>query len=326
MRYRLLPLVLLLSILPAWGDGDTPSAMITHLSGGAVVVSNGQKAPAQPTMPLMPRTLLDLRGGTQMTVVFFSDGHHEEYAGPCLVGIGKKQGKVLHGPDSARTVTVENSALVKAIDPAALTETPSGTGLSFQKGAGGNPVFSWKANQPGPYIVTVYKPAEGSQPRAAVWSTEVAALSANYQGPTLDPDTTYVWNLKGAGIDLGSMQFRIHTDDTPELLTLAQSEATGMTQADPGDTTPHVLLSTVYQQHGMSSQAVDALMPAVNAQPNETAFMQRLKGTFQQMGEEASAKKWEEAERYAEDNSPPDSIWGLDGYYDTDSWPWDWDL
>ena len=109
--------------------------MITNLTGPALVVVKGEKTPAAPMMNLFPKTLIELRGGTKMTVVFFGQGTQEQYVGPALVGIGVHRGKVFHGEESARTVVSTNSALVKAVDPNALSEAP-GKGISGHSRSG----------------------------------------------------------------------------------------------------------------------------------------------------------------------------------------------
>lgn len=311
-------LTLFLCSVPALAQ--SPSAMITNLTGPALVVVKGEKTPAAPMMNLSPKTLIELRGGTKMTVVFFGQGTQEQYTGPALIGIGDHRGKVFHGEESARTVVATNSALVKAVDPSALSEAPGQGNLQASRGADGKTTLSWTTTTPGPYLVSIIKPAQAGKARTNVWGEEVAAKSLVYTGPKLDPSLTYIVEVKSGSVEIDTTQFRVK-DGVAQALTAAQAEADGLTAADPSDTTGPVLMSALYAQHGMHQKAVEALQPALNARPSEDAFVDRLNV----MGKAVNAKANKDT-AYAQAIYRDQGNWGYGPYYDPEAYGWnDWD-
>ncbi len=299
---------------------QTPSAMITNLAGPALVLVKGEKTPAAPTMNLAPKTLIELRGGTKMTVVFFSTGTQEQYVGPALIGVGENRGKVFHGEESARKVVATNSALVKAIDPNALAEAPGKGNLSAVRGADGKTTLSWTTSTPGPYLVSIIKPAQGGKPRTNVWGEEVAAKSLVYSGPKLDPSVTYIVEVTGGTVEIDSTQFRVK-DGVAQALSAAEAEADGLTAANPNDTTGPVLLSALYAQHGMNKKAVDTLQPLYATHPNESAFIDRMNA----MGKTVNATANKDT-AYAQAIYRNQTNWGYGAYYDPGAYGWNsWD-
>ncbi len=323
MRKLLTALTLLILTLPVLADepnaADGPSAMVTHLTGSAVMVVDGQKTFVEPMTHINPKTLVELRGGAKMTVVYFASGAQENYTGPALIGIGSNRGKVFHGDDSARTVVTTGSNLVKAVDPHALTETPDFGPVSITS-ADGKTVFSWTTEKSGPYHVSVFKPAQGQTPRTKVWAEQTNDKSITYGGPTLNSAFSYVVLVEVGRDKIGASLFR-EVDGSAQVFDNHQAEATKMSAADPTNPTPHVLLSTLYTQHGQTDKAKDSMQMAINAQPDEDAFIARMKTMTKQISEKADADTAEMRGIYqAQDN------WALAPYYDPMSWPWSgWD-
>ncbi len=294
--------------------------MITRLEGSAVMVVDSRKLLAQPLENLPPKSLLELRGGSKLTVVYFASGIQEEYTGPALVGVGLNRGKVFYGEESARSVVSSGSALIRAVDPAALPEKvdfgPVQVRLKF-----GTTTFEWETGIPGPYHLTVFLPARGKTPRSVVWSQSTPEKSSDYTGPELNPEVTYVVVVDGAGREkVAANLFRLH-EGSVEMFQAARQEADTMAAARPDDPTPHVLLSTLYTQHGRLEEAADAMGRALGAQPDEDAFIERMKDLTKHASEEAD-KNTAFVRGYYEARE----AWGLGPYYDPLVWPWDgWD-
>ena len=299
---------------------QSPSAMITHVQGSAIVVVGGKRISAQAMATLAPQTLIELRGGATMTAVFFASDSIEEYTGPALIGIGKNRGQVFHGDPSARKVSATNSDLVRSIDPHALTEMPGNGNLSVARSESAT-TLSWNTDLAGPYHVTVVKPAQNNIPRTVVWSSETAAKSLAYAGPKLDADLSYFVTVKAGSTLIADSLFRVH-DGKVQGLSAARAEADKMSQVKPKDATPHVLMSTAYGQHGMHDKSVDSMQYAINAQPDEDAFIGRMKTMMGQVNKTA-----EDHTAYARGYYEAQENWGTDTYYDPHAWRWEdgWD-
>lgn len=315
-------LIILLSFLFLTAPilAQTPSAMITNVQGPAIVVIGEKRISAQAMATLAPQTLIELRGGATMTAVFFATDSIEEYSGPALIGIGKNRGQVFHGDPSARKVRAVNSDLVRSIDPHALTEMPGNGSLSVARSEAGT-TLSWNTDLAGPYSVTVIKPAQNNTARTVVWSAETANKNVPYAGPELDPALTYFVTVKAGSTVIGDSLFRVHNGKV-EPLSAALAEAEKMSQAKPKDATPHVLMSTAYAQHGMHDKSVNSMQYAINAQPDEDAFIGRMKTMMGQVNKTA-----EDHTAYARGYYEARENWGTDTYYDPHAWRWEdgWD-
>jgi hypothetical protein len=289
--------------------------MITSLDGSALVIAAAGKTVAEPMMPLNAHTLVELRAGAKMSIVFFSKGSHERFTGPALIGIGHNRAKVFKGEESSRQVVSTGSSLIQSIDPHALNEAPSSGGVSVSTAAGKTTISWQQGSAPGPYLVEVYKPAQGDTPRSNVWSEELAGTSVDYSGPDLSPDTTYVAEVHG----MGGSQFRI-VEGSAEILGAAREEADQMSAANPDDTTPHVLMHTLYGQLGQNRQAALALQPAIEAQPDENAFVRRLNVMGQRVNRQANVDTAVSQAVYRADD------WTYSPFWDAESWSWNgWD-
>lgn len=317
MRQLLLSLTLCFLAMPALAD--SPTAMITSLNGSALVINGDTKTVAEPMMSLTPRTLIELRQGATMSVVFFSRGSHVRFTGPALIGIGKNRSKVFEGNPSAATEVASDSALIKAIDPNALAEAPPSGGVSASTQDGKTTIF-WQAKGQGPFLVNIYKPAQNGQPRASVWAEELMGTSVVYTGPVLDPNVTYVAEVKAGETRIAGTQFRVGGGHIQNL-GAAKAEADAMASSDPSDTTPHVLMHTLYAQVGDNDSAVLALHPAMAAQPEEDAFVNRLNVMGQAINRKANQDTaYAQAYYQAEEN------WTYSPFWDADRWDWDgWD-
>jgi hypothetical protein len=317
MKKLLVLLLLFVFSLPSLAD--TPSAMITNLAGRAVVITKEKREPAQPMDSLLPGTLVELRGGAKMTVAFLAPNTLEQYEGPCLIGIGKNRGKVFDGDASSRKVIATDSAPVKAVDPHALSEHPGDGMLSVSKD-GSSLNFSWVTTLPGPYTVSVLKPEQGAEPRTHLWSEQTDSKNSTYKGPVLNSHFTYVVKVESGPTTIARSQMRMA--DGTALLSQAKSEADKLKLADPTDTTPHVLMSTAYAQHGQHKESTDSLNMAIEAQPSEDAFIGRMKTMMGKISKTAD-KDTEYASGYyqAQEN------WGTNTYYDPEAWGWEdgWD-
>jgi hypothetical protein len=254
-----------------------------------------------------------------MSVVFFSQGRHERFQGPALIGIGKNRSKIFMGEASALKSSNDGSALIKAIDPHALADGVASGGLTISSD-GGKTSLSWPSDTPGPYLVSVYKPGQGGGPRTNVWSELLAKNTVVYTGPALDPTVTYVAEVRANNVRVAGTQFRVG-GGTVQMLGAAQAEAQQMAAADPTDTTPHVLMHTLYSQVGDHEQAAISLYPAAEGQPQEDAFVTRLNAMGKQINRKANADTaYAQAFYQAQDN------WTFAPYWDPNRWTWDgWD-
>lgn len=310
-------LMLCLVAMPAWAD--TPSAMITSLKGSAMVISGGHETTANPMMSLEPRTLIELRPGTSLSLVFFSRGSHERFEGPALIGIGKNRAHVFEGGEDQRQEVGTGLTSVRSIDPAALRERPSSGGLTAER-EGGNTVIRWPSTVPGPYLVSIYKPAQGNSPRLSVWAEKLAGNSVIYNGPVLDSKTTYVAEVKTDKVRIAASLFRV-TGGQAEYLGAAQAETEQMTSSHPSDTTPRVLMHTLYSQAGDIDKATASLYPAIDGQPEEDAFVNRLNVMGKEVNRKANADT-----AYAQGIYAAQDNWTFAPYWDPDRWMWDeWD-
>jgi len=274
-------------------------------------------------MALPDKSLLEVRGGSKVTVAYLGSGNQEIYTGPALIGVGKNRGTVFHGDPSARREIASNSTLIKTIDPHALNETlPPGAHAVNVTTNDGTTVFSWPADAPGPFVVSVYKPATTSTPRTVMWTHEVAYTSTNYAGPQLNSSLSYVVEVEAGKNLIATSQFRAGPQAQAQLQA-ATSEAQKMAKANPEDPSSHVLLSTVQTQHGQHQQAANSIIAAVNSKPNEAAYMHRLGTMFNHMSNVAEADHWQDRAKYVEDNAPMGTVWGTGAYYDPDSWDWE---
>ena len=317
MRQLLLALTLCFLVLPAFAD--SPSAMITSLNGSALVIDASGRKVAEPMLNLQPRTLIELRQGATMSVVFFSRGSHVRFTGPALIGIGKNRSKVFKGDPSAATEVSSDSALIKAIDPNALAEGPASGGVTVTT-QDGKTNLAWQTKVKGPYLVSIYKPGRNGQPRDGVWAEELMGTSVAYTGPALDPTVTYVAEVQVGETPVAASQFRV-ADGQAEMLGAAKVEADSMSSANPQDTTPHVLMHTLYAQVGDNDSAALALHPAMDAQPEEDAFVNRLNVMGQVVNRKANIDTAQAQAFYqAEEN------WTYSPFWDADRWEWgDWD-
>jgi hypothetical protein len=293
--------------------------MITSLNGSAVVIHGNQKTTAEPMMNLTPRTLIELRPGSNMSVVFFSRGSHERFTGPALIGIGENRSKVFKGDASARQEVSANSSLIKSIDPHALADGVASGGVTVTSD-GGRTTIAWQSDTPGPYLVSVFKPGQAGGPRTGVWAEELAANKVAYTGPPLDPTTTYVAEVRAGKVRVAASQFRVGAG-TAQMLGAAQTEADQMSAANPGDSTPHVLMHTLYSQVGDHDNAATSLYPAANGQPEEAAFVTRLNAMGKQVNAKANADT-----AYAQGMYQAQDNWAFAPYWDSSRWAWDgWD-
>lgn len=313
--------VLLTLLLATTAFAETPSALITSLNGQALVITKENKASAAPLTSLAPKTLLELRGGTTMIVVFFESDSIEEYTGPALIGIGENRGKVFHGPDTARRVVKADSALVREIEPTALVH-PEGSGKLSARRVSGKTELSWTADVAGPYQVSVVKPAQFGERQTQVWSKDVDTKQVVYDGPKLSEKLTYYVEVSAGETVIGVSPFRVH-DGKAKGLSEAEAEAKNIKLADPKDTTGHVLMSILYSQHGLNDKAIESLNEAIKAQPEEQAFMGRMKTMMADVNKQA-----EDNTAYARGYyQAVDQYWGTEAYFDPYAWRWDgWDF
>jgi len=313
--------LLLTLFLSASALAQTPSALITSLDGQALIITKTSKDPAAPLGTVAPRSLLELRGGTTMTVVFFESDSIEQYTGPALIGIGAKRGKVFHGSETARKVTKADSALVREIDPAALVH-PEGSGKLAARRVNDQTEISWVTDKAGPYRVNVIKPAQYGERQTQIWSKEVDSNQVVYDGPKLSEQLTYYVEVDGKDSVVGVSPFRVK-GDRAKGLSEAEAEAKNLKLEDPHNTTSHVLLSILYSQNGLNDKAVKALNNAIDAQPEEEAFMGRMKTMMADVNTQAE-ENTAYARNYYED---VDEYWGTDAYFDPEAWRWDgWDF
>lgn len=293
--------------------------MISSVSGSALVIAGQEKHPAKPLMSLTPRTLIELQAGASVTLVFFSRGSQERFTGPVLIGVGKHRAQVMQGDASARQEVATGSAMIQAIDPHALKEPPLPGGVTVVTEAG-RTAISWSASTPGPYLVTVYQLARQGQERVGVWAESLAGTKVMYTGPTLDLRQTYAVEVKAGEQRIAGSFFRL-SHGQAEMLTAAAVEAEQMRAATPSDTTPHVVMHTLYQQTGQHAQAVSALYPAAKGQPEEDAFLQRLNAMGHQINRQADQNTAEIQGIYAAEEN-----WTFAPYWDPERWAWDgWD-
>lgn len=317
MKQLQLFLTFCLLCLPALAD--SPSAMITSLEGSAVVIQGQQKTSAEPMMTLTPRTLIELGEGSEISLVFFSRGSHERFQGPVLLGIGKNRCKILKGAPSALQHASAGSALIKAIDPHALSEGAPAGGVTVSVD-GAKSSIAWTSESPGPYLVSIYRPGQNGGPRTNVWAEMLAANSVVYTGPALDPDITYLVEVRAGNVRVAASQFRVG-GATALMLKAAEAEADQMNEADPSDTTPHVLLHTLYAQVGDHDNAALSLYPAADGQPHEDAFVTRLNAMGKQVNRKANADT-----AYAQGLYRVQDNWVFAPYWDPYRWSWDgWD-
>ena len=313
--------LLLFLLLAGTAWAQTPSALISSLDGQALIITKDGKSSAAPLATLAPKTLLELRGGTTMTVVFFESDSIEQYTGPALIGIGAKRGKVFHGPDTARTVTAADSALVREIDPAALVH-PEGSGKLSARRVSEKTELSWTTDAPAPYQVSVVKPAQFGERQTQIWSKEVSDKQVTYDGPKLDEKLTYYVEVAAGETTIGVSPFRVKGGKAKGL-SEAEAEAKDLKLKDPHNTTSHVLLSILYSQNGLNDKAVEALNQAIQAKPEEAAFQNRMKTMMADVNKQA-----EDNTAYARGYyQAVDQYWGTDTYFDPDAWRWDgWDF
>ena len=317
MKQLLLCLTLYLFSLPALAD--SPSAMITSLNGSAMIITGDQETVAEPMMSLTPRSMIELRPGATMSVVFFSRGSHERFTGPALIGIGQNRSKVFKGDQASVQEVSSDSALIKAIDPHALAEGPSSGGVTVTT-VDDKTTIAWSSTTPGPYLVSVFKPAQKAAPRIGVWAEELATNSVTYTGPALDPTVTYVAEVKVGQNRLAGSQFRL-AGGQAQMLGAAQAEADQMASANPSDTTPHVLMHTLYSQVGDHDNAALALHPAINGQPEEVSFINRLNVMGKEVNRKANADT-----AYAQGMYQAQDNWNFASGWDANRWTWDgWD-
>jgi len=308
---RLLILMLLLAVAsaaqpPASSPGVAqPSAIIAQLQGQALGKSpQGRFTPAS-LSPLVPGTLLKLPAGSKVEIRFLADGHHESYTGPCIVGIGQKKGTNVQGPAGVNssplpTLSLRPGDLIPAPSP-----QPSGTELSLQLAPDGKPQFSWTTDAAGPYSINVSDPPKA----AAVWGAEVAGNSAEYGGPALNPDDTYIWSLSANGKQLGAMKFALPTPKTLENLGAAKVQADAANQASH-----NALLAAAYEQNGLIQPAIICSRKAVEQAPDDPSYMRRLSTMLGQAKQYADSHYYEEQARFAEDNLAP--LMPDEGFYD----------
>ncbi len=319
MKKVIVFLSLLLLTLPALGE--TPSAQITSLNGQALIVTKEQRVSASPLITLPPRTLLELRGGTTMTVVFYESDSIEEYTGPALIGIGEKRGKVFKGAATSRKVVKVNSELVGLIDPNALVH-PAGSGHLTMQEVSGKAKLSWTTDLPAPYQVSVVKPTEYGVGQTTIWSKDVNEKSVIYDGPKLDSRLTYFVEVNSGTSTVGVSQFRVHNGKVKPLAK-GEAEADGLKLMDSNNTTGHVLLSILYTQHGLNQKAVEELNEALKIQPQEKAFESRMKTMVAGLDKKAN-KDTAYATGYYQAQQ---NMWGTDAYFDPGAWSWDgWDF
>lgn len=282
-----------------------PSAIIAQLQGQALGKSPQGKFRPASLMPLVPGTLLKLAPGSKVEIRFLGDGHHELYTGPCIVGIGAKRGTNVQGPAAVTsnplpTLTLRPEGLLPAPSP-----QPSGTSLSLQLASDGSPQFSWTTDVAGPYSINVSDPPAV----AAVWGAEVAGTSAEYGGPPLNKDDTYVWSLSANGKQLGAMKFALPTPKTLENLGAAKIVADTTNQASH-----NALLAEAYSQNGLVQDAVICSRKALDAAPDDPSYMRRVGTMLNQAQQYADAHYYEEQARFAEDSLAP--LMPDEGFYD----------
>ena len=252
-----------------------------------------------------------------MIVVFFESDSIEEYTGPALIGVGASRGKVFHGPETARKVVQANSALVREIDPNVLVH-PEGSGKLSARRVNDKTEVSWATDVAGPYQVSVVKPAQFGEGQTQIWAKEVQTKQVVYDGPKLSDKLTYFVEVAAGENTIGVSPFRV-SGGKAKGLTEAEAEAKNIKLEDPHNTTGHVLLSILYTQHGLNDKAIDSLNEAIKAQPEEQAFMGRMKTMMADVNKQA-----EDNTAYARGYyQAVDQYWGTETYFDPDAWRWD---
>lgn len=311
---RLLFLILLLAVAAVAQSPNPPnqppapaqpSAIIAQLKGQALGKSPQGKFTPASLSPLVPGTLLKLAPGATVEIRFLGDGHHETYTGPCIVGIGAKKGTNVQGPAPATSTPLPTLGLRPEGLLPPPSPQPSGTELSLQLAADGNPQFSWTTDVAGPYSINVSDPPKA----AAVWGAEVAGTSAEYGGPPLNKDDTYVWSLSANGKQLGAMKFALPTPKTLENLGAAQAQVDTSNQASH-----NALLAAAYEQNGLIQPAIICSRKALEQAPDDPSYMRRLGTMLGQAKQYADAHYYEEQARFAEDNLAP--LVPDEGFYD----------
>lgn len=301
---------------------DSPSAMISSLNGSAMVIVDGKEAgAAEPMMPLAPKTLVEVRSGATMSVVFPATGEHDRITGPALIGIGQNRAKVFKGADSALQVVSTANPLVKAVDPAALGEGPSSGSVKVTQDESSEKItFSWTdSSNAGPYMCSVFLPAQGAQERTNVWSIEQASTSVVYDGPDLKDLTTYVVEVQNDEKMLADGFFQL-AGGSVDMLAESKAQAEKMMAANPQDATPHVLMHTVYAQMGKNDEAGAALYPAMGAEGGETAYINRMNAMGQKVNAQANADTAYAQGMYAAE----DAAWDFAPFWSPGLWDGAW--
>lgn len=306
------------AILPARAQAPPAAATVASVRGPArvLVLPGGgaklQDAQAQRVLSLdtlAPGSLLQLAPGSSATLVYDGDGHREDLSGPCVVRVTPAGSQLVKG--AAGSVQVRESEAAELLPPpgpVARVQVAPGTVLAVTQKFG-MPAFSWRTSAAGPCMVAVYQPGP---PRVNLWSSEVSGSGVQYDGPVLVPDTTYVLQLEAGGAALGAMRFQVPSDHAVRSLGVAQAEI----QRSP-DPAGYGMLALSQDRAGDLAAAVRSLQAALDQQPDDLGFLQRMQAMVTEMGDEAQAHALQNRAKFLEDSVPADMGYSaMDAYVD----------
>lgn len=294
-------------------------AMLTSIGGTVEVKEKGAAAWKKAGLMALLNAGDALRTGkgSAATVVFFKDGHREKLraetmasvqaAGLQVSGGGKRivvprGGKepqvpakaviVLQGGTKLQVSGVANAGRAGAVGIRELTDlcllSPLGAKIRS-----GKPSFAWTTVAGADAYRLVVKTDSGK----TVLERRLTETRLSYPKgtPALEPRILYSWSVEALAGEqsLAKREARLGVLAPSSAARLQQEERPlkQISDADARDTTGPILLSRLYLQYGLSSDAIQQLERATALVPDEPSLHEELGYLYRAVGWEAAAQR-----------------------------------
>jgi hypothetical protein len=212
--------------------------------------------------------LIHVGVGSLVEVAHVTNGRRYEIIGPCTVRI-KGLGAEVESGKANSVRAIASSSAAEHIAPEHLPQRGHmDHRIQLRMEETEDTVrFQWKAEMSGPYFLRVFSARDGKVEKV-LWSTQTRESWVDYQGPELEKDRSYIWQV-AAGDIVSSARFRVYSQGALDTYQRAESELGTWAQKHPDDPAVHVVMALIHDQHGEPDKAFKSMMEAKKRQTGE---------------------------------------------------------
>ncbi|MCD4783292.1 MAG: hypothetical protein K8T10_05595 [Candidatus Eremiobacteraeota bacterium] len=306
MKYKfvILSLIICVLLLPdcAFAKPQKASklAIITNIKGKVTVIHS-----SNPTKPARAGLMMELRENdtvktgknSKITVVYYSDGHGENYSPNSIFKILSTGGKVIKGKKPQKSKYSKRSFKIARGTPKDFR--PKGesrntvhidrgkpvifVNLSKVKIITLNPTIMWKKiDEAREYEIFLKDRKNGRK----IWKSKTAKTEVTYpsDAPPLKYGMSYIWKIKARnGSDVigeGTTRFDILTKDKVKDIEKIKNKLKEEISKNPKNTTPRVVLAMLYESYDLLDEAAGQYREILKIAPDSKRVQRHLNAIY----------------------------------------------